>query len=234
MSGMDPTPEYQPPLPHRVQRMADRMQKVTGHPPEVTHPAPGRTRLTCTSPRVQVYVEYKGRNSGWAGTTLLVDGVPRPPARSDDELIQLWNDPDGNGGTTSGELPVIPFTSGPPPRDVRRFCAALPSDQIRTGYDEATGWWLAGLDLPDGAGGLRVFFARVRGGWTVNPGRPLMVVRDGEDLSGQANGDVARAMKLLTAGTPTAPGGQQAAMTGPAAATRSNSVETRRRVVIRE
>ena len=230
MRGMDPT--FERPLPRRVQPHGRRMQDVTGQVPAVTHPAPNRTRLTCTSPRVEVWVEFKGQKGSWAKTLLTVDGEPREPLSSDAELTQLWNDPDGTGGLTPGELPPIPETSWPVPKEVQRFIDQLPGDEYGTGYDQPAGRWLAGFDIP--GGGLRVLFTRHRGHWDVDATRPLMVVAGGEDVSAQANGKIDKAMALLMKSSPATASGSQLPVASEAGSARSNAVETRRRVVIRE
>lgn len=238
MWGMDPTAaasgaaEFERPQPKRIARMAQRMQAVTGQVPAVTHPTPNRTRLTCTSPRVEVWVEFKGQSGSWAKTQLAVDGVPREPLHSDIDLKQLWDDPDGNGGLAPGELPPIPETSRALPPEVQRFLKQLPDAGFEAGFDQDAGRWLLGFDVP--GGGLRVFFTRYRGRWDVSVDRPLMVVADGKDVSAQANGKIDQAMALLMKPSPTAPGVSQPPVAGSADSTRSNSVETRRRVVIRE
>lgn len=238
MWGMDPTAaasgaaEFERPQPKRIARMAQRMQAVTGQVPVVTHPAPNRTRLTCTSPRVEVWVEFKGQHGSWAKTQLAVDGVPREPLHSDIDLKQLWDDPDGNGGLAPGELPPIPETSQPAPTEVRRFIDQLPGDGIEAGFDQPAGRWLVGFDVP--GGGLRVFFTRYRGRWDISVDRPFMVVAAGEDISAQANGKIDQAMALLMRSAPVSPVSSQPPVAGSADSTRSNSVETRKRVVIRE
>jgi len=212
--------------------MFRRMQAATGQEPDVTHPAPNRTRLTCTSPRVEIWAEFKGKSGAWVGTSLTVDGKSRPPSLSDGEVTRLWFDPDGTGGLAPGELPPIPETRRPVPAEIQRFLKQLPEAGFEAGFDQAAGRWLLGFDVP--GGGLRVFFTRYRGRWDVSIDRPLMVVAGGEDVSAQANGKVDQAMALLMKSSPATPGSSQPAVAGSADSTRSNSVETRRRVVIRE
>ena len=155
--------------------MARRMRDVTGQEPAVTHPAPNRTRLTCTSARVVVWAEFKGQKGAWAKTQLTVDGVPREPLHSDAELKQLWDDPDGTGGLAPGELPPIPETTRAVPIEIQRFIGQLPGDEFEASFDQAASRWLVGFDVP--GGGFRVFFVRTnRGHWDVSADRPFMVV----------------------------------------------------------
>jgi hypothetical protein len=106
--------------------------------------------------------------------------------------------------------------------------------KVHAGFDGRR--WIVGIGYLDegGGNGLRVFCIRKHGHWVI-PGRDgMQLIIGGTDYSAQVGGQLDNLLAMFTQESPAGSSAGPASVAGPAPAARANSVETRRRVVIRE
>lgn len=242
--GASPAATWRPRI---VRKMQDDLERLTGQRPEVTRVAEHLWRLSLANSRVQLTVDYRADTvpgpGKWVASTLTVDGQSHVLANDEQHFARIFRDPDMYAHSPR----LFPM---PPARDVAEAPASIrhsytasreklpPGWGLSLGYDASRHRWVMGLTPPGGEQeqeGLRWFFAPVPHGWALDVYRPLQVVRDGEDLSEQAEGDVTAALALLVDGAVKAPppaGGPPVSAARSAPST-PNSVQVRRTTVIR-
>lgn len=96
----------QPFIPREVRRQAGELAEATGHDPHIEQLNDTRWRLTMRNERVFMTMDFRRVGPGryrWAGSTLEVDGQPRPLAAGLREFTKLWRAP---GGVPAEPLPA--------------------------------------------------------------------------------------------------------------------------------
>jgi hypothetical protein len=157
--------------------------------------------VTAASDRVRMTVSFRRRGSGhakWDSSTLEIDGEQAALSEGYDHLLQIFADPDGHAGGAT--LPPIPDAGDPDSapglvqQTYSKLTGAFPG--ATAGYDAVTRRWVIGADVP--GGGLRFYFTSTSLGWTLDRRQPLRIVLGGKDVSRQAGGDIAKALRMLT------------------------------------
>jgi hypothetical protein len=224
--------------------MAARLRNATGTRPVITAVGDALWQVVLENERVRLTIDYRGHlgKVKWAGSTLTVDGKQRPIAAGFDDFTRIWRE-HSPGGKRSRSLELAPVPQGTDltamPAEVRTIYSSLRAKADTAGLDQVAveagfgnGRWVVGVTVP--SGGIRFAFTR-RGGarhWAFST-RSLQVVRDGQDLSSDAQGDISKALSLLAAPPPREPQKAGGTIPGPAPAASSNAVRERRHSVIR-
>lgn len=226
---------YTPPV---VAEWAGKFHNATGLDVDVSRPADTRWRLTMANERVHTTMDFKstGRRVIHCASTLSVDGRRVELADNLDDLARIFRDPDRHGAPQPPAEPLPPFPPERPADDapafVRQQYTRLANQLDGTGLRVRLGLndhhlWLIGVETDRAT--VRVGIGQHNHIWQIVG---LRVIVDGLDHSDEVKGDVAAAVALLAPhSSEAAPGAP--AVAGPAAAARSNSVETRRATVIR-
>jgi hypothetical protein len=214
--------------PKRVTRDAGQIREMTGCEPVLTETAPNRWRLVAATDRVELTACYK--KAARVSVALVVDGKPRRAPDYLTDTARVFRDPDVLG--VEGVTEPVPRAAGAGmPLAVRAVAAVLARKlgaAATAGTDGSR--WVIGVSMPGVE--LRLFYTRAGRAWQLDTLRPLQLVKDGQDLTVQAEGSMSKALALMTA-----PPGEAAASEGKAGAaraTRSNAVEARRFSVVRE
>ena len=100
---------------------------------------------------------------------------------------------------------------------------------VRVGFDGRR--WIVGMDIGDKGDGFRVTCVRRHNHWAIPP-NGMQVILDSVDYTSQIGGELEKMLAMFTKSSDDQP--RHPSVDGPAPAARTNSVETRRRVVIRE
>lgn len=230
------TPDELPPglppgLPRELLHQVRNLVRA-GITPHVDEIGPRRWRLWARNDRVYADADYRAASRGrivHLRGALLVDGQRRPLTHTAEELTRLMREP--------GERPAPPVELEPllPDADVAaapghvqhmhaRLARALGGDAVRLGNRGPQ--WIVAVSTPRAE--LRMSFLRGKGR---HLDMYLRVIIDGEDVSQQVNGDLTRALAMMTV-SPTGPA-VEAAEGSPAAGTGFGSVGVRRHSVMR-
>lgn len=209
-------------IPRIVRRVRDALIDGTGATPTITQVADRVLRLTMSSDRVHMTLDFKPNGRGgyrWAGSTLAIDGEQVPIAKSGQHFIDIWHDPSLGKPIPPpppGEatLPPPPPAADPSeaPRAVRDYYERVSNGVRARGEDpdgfvilgRAGGSWIVHV-AADERTGMRISIGKTRDGrWGIlqDGVDHIMVIRDGCDHSAQANGDVGRALRLMLGGQP--------------------------------
>lgn len=181
-----------------------------------------------------------------ADGTMAIDGKPAPLAEDMEDLRRIWTEHEETAPEPEAGPAVLMEIADPgrvPVPQMVQFAAdkmtaggAEHGFEVRIGV-AAGGHWAVGIDLPEGDG-LRLVFSRYqRNLWELDRDRPIQVVVDGTDRSGEVGGDVEKALSVLLKHTPPPP---NAPPPGTSAVGKRESsrpttgVATRKMVVIRE
>jgi hypothetical protein len=229
------------PGPRVACRTAQKLYAELHVKPVVTEVQPGLWRLVLENERVRLTIDYRRPRpqdrARWQSSTLTVDGRARPIAEGFSDFVRIWRaHPVRSAGPAEPvKLLDIPEMGEdePLPEFVRTildtFRRAGAGDQVAAG--RTGGRWIIGMG--DGGSGIRLVIARAGRAkiWSISWGRSQVVV-DGQDVTAQAGGDIAKALALLDGKPkPGQPGDGPVAGTAPAAT--SNAVRERRHSVIR-
>ncbi len=236
--------EYTPPA---ITAAAGAFAKdIRGAEIAVEPKAPSRWRVTVSSPRVTMWVEYEPHSRGRLSiknSKLFIDGEPAPVARNYAHLVEIFANPGGDRERESlAEMlaAAAPAALADAPTEVAKAYRTLSGRaQGNLGavlrYHE--GYWFVGLENE------KVQLGMVMTEYLMNPVRPLRETRsgpatgdsvylvvDGVDMSGKIQNNLEKALKVGAAydSSPANP-----AIAGEAAAAVNTSVQVRRATVIR-
>lgn len=191
------------------------------------------------------YVFRNGKTRQVPGT-LTIDGEPRPLARDYEDLRCIWDEHENPAPAAAPVPAVLLEITGPGDQPVP-YVVRSTAENVRLGVERAGSefevrvgtsgsHWVIGIDLP-GGDGLRLVFTKYRfHGWELDRDQRVQVIAGGQDRSAEAEGDIGKALSLLTRTSPPKPGDPPPGTSAvrQQAGTRDQGVETRRRVVIRE
>ena len=238
-------------VPATVKAFMDDLEKATGVPATAAPHGPRRWRITHTNDRVTLTLDYKTTGPGrwhWAASTLTVDGQRRALAAGMEHYAAIFADPDKAPGGSTGDteeeqhLPAPPSQAPPPVRKAHRIIAdalAAVDHTVETGHLPAGDVWL--VELTTGRVTVRMRWthtsrrkSRQGYSWDMAADRPIEVVVDGVDRTGEVGRDINKALHMAAnpGGSAPAPDGR-GPVSGVADAARSTAVETRRATVIR-
>lgn len=228
--------------PPKVREMCADLTRDTGVAPTVELLTGSRRwRVALTSDTVRMTIDFKLTDGGrcvWGSSQLYVGGQRRELAANYQAFVRLFTGGQEHLDQVSalemldeaGELPM-PAEADPrlAPKPVRTMHQGLVSQfagrsgmRIRLGRDGEH--WVVGAD--NGRASFRIAYT-VRG--THSAG--VMLVVDGEDLSGLATANMQEAIARAFKARPDTP--STSPISGASDTTRQNSVETRRATVIR-
>lgn len=224
------------PWPKEVRRACESARAI-GLDPVVTGTPGGSWLVAVEGEHVRATAAFEhraGRTKQVCGE-LTVDGEPHPLAESWEHLREIWDRHELGVTAPAGLMEVTDPGRVPPPDIVRttagRIESRAPGVPVRTGVSGEH--WVIAADGQDGDG-LRLVFTRYGRSWGLDEDRPVQVVVGGEDRSEEAEGDIGKAVALAFGGSRPPDAAVPAASPRRQPAARSNGVETRRMVVIRE
>ena len=237
------------PVPSSITKLADGFRAdMPGTTVTTENLSATRWRVTVTSDRVRMYLDAETKSRGRLlnkGSRLYIDGQQAPTADYYAQLIRLFADPDNGrpvpeNATEPEPFVDVPLDTGPAP--VRAAAAKL-AGHTSKGFAlvlrRSGRWWH--LCLENDRAQLRMVFARQlmdlshplreRKVMLANDKWALRLVIDGVDRSDQVNGQVQKALAMMTAhaGAPARP---PVAGSAPVAGT-ATSVQVRNTVVMR-
>lgn len=221
-----------PPQPKYVRRGIAHLQRVLGVDPIVEF-SKERWLLSVQGERAVLTWEFRYLSTGKLQYNkpmmLTINGETRPLAPGDD-IRSLLNPPQAIplGGTE------VPVKNAPAvvqhnywaivnylrSRDLEGVVRLTTQDGVYT------------LGLETEAKSLRMRFRQSMGRWSSDPELPIQLIIDGEDRTGDAGGNLAKALASMC-GTPNPPASGPPGIGGSVGPARNNSVETRRSTVIR-
>jgi hypothetical protein len=233
--------------PKEVRRRVADLREL-GFDPVVTGTPGGAWEVAIEGEHVRAtagYVFRSGRTKQVPGT-MTIDGKPAPLAEDYADLRRIWDEHEGTAAPAADPEPAVlteiadpgdrpvPYAVQSTAENVRLGVERAGADlQVRTGTSGSH--WVIGIDLP-GGDGLRLVFTRYGRVWEMDDDQRVQVIAAGQDRSAEAEGDVSKALALLTSSAPPKPvdppPGSSAVRQQ--ASRRDLGVETRRRVVIRE
>jgi hypothetical protein len=234
--------------PKEVRRRVTDLREL-GFDPVVTGTPGGEWEVAIEGEHVRAtagYVFRNGRTKQVPGT-MTIDGEPAPLAEDYDDLRRIWDEHEGTAAPAAEPEPAVLMEIRDPGGQPVPYAVQAATSDMRAGIEKAgigdveirTGTsgshWVVGIDLP-GGDGLRIIFTRYGRMWSPDDDQRFQVIADGLDRTAEAEGDVGKALALLTRTMPpkpaAAPPGSSAVKQQ--AGKRDLGVETRRRVVIRE
>jgi hypothetical protein len=231
-------------LPTAIQNMVDSLTHDAGQAPSVTRTSPLHYHLELANTRVTLTITWRRSSAGkwkWKDSTLAIDGQQRAIAKSYDDFIRIWGEPDQ--ADIKPEPAVLPeLTPLPDDADLPSVIATTRDAALNRVRDKTdTTLYVARTDrgytlaAHGPKGHIRVHYSpgRTENTWRLDPAQPFQILdADGIDQTAQFAGDLHAALaSILGAPTPE-PAGTSKARNHRAAAV-SNSVTVRRHSVIR-
>jgi hypothetical protein len=224
-------------IPKAVSRSARQWEQAVGTRPAVTVVEPGLWRLTLKNKRITATQDWRGSlgKTKFAGASLTVDGKSRPVLESSD-FVKLWRTHGDKTVARPAALAGIPADGdlATAPAVVQDLVAQFARAGIEARAGFAGSRWIVGFSLPGTSDGIRLVVTSRKRQWAMS-WRDSQVIVDGEDVTRQVGGNIAKAVQMLF---PAAPGTPAASGTGPVAgeagpAVTTNAVSIRRQTVIR-
>lgn len=233
--------------PKEVRRRVDDLREL-GFDPVVTGTPGGAWEVAIEGEHVRAtagYVFRSGRTKQVPGT-MTIDGKPAPLAEDYADLRRIWDEHEGTAAPPADPEPAVLMAISDPGSQPVPYAVRAAADDVRAGIERAgteievsvgiSGrHWVVGIDL-SGGDGLRLIFTRYGRVWSPDDDQRLQVVVDGQDKTAEAEGDIGKALGLLTSSAPPRPADPPPGSSAvrQQAGHRDLGVETRRRVVIRE
>ena len=220
-------------VPKFIRTEMDEIDEATKLETTAQEVEAGLWRIALSTERVALTIDYRHKGAGrydWADSTLAVDGQPRSLAKDAKHLASIFRDPDQRA-----QFPAMPPESSP-----GRAPALVQSNyhKLRHHFKDGAGvrlgqagrHWI--IEVATGKAVLRMNFIRQRKTWTLDSETPIQVSIDGIDKSADIDGNLEEALSLIFESGPQATP-LYGSINATANPSRSNSVEVRRAVVMR-
>jgi hypothetical protein len=216
--------------PKAISREVHRFEHALGITPEVQTGETGHWCLIASTLKVRFEVGYKRKTSTnirRAERRLLVNGEERDVPDKDCDIVALFREHAEHDELGPARLASAPTEVKKSYNTTRRQLG----DQVDIQLLNGLGSWVIHIQFPRGE--LSFFFDRAHSDDWRLACKPLQLVVDSVDRTAEAEGNMRRALGIVATtigGTTETP----LPIKGAAQAARSNSVETRRMVVLRE
>lgn len=234
------------PTPKAIQVFTDRMLdelKVTATA-EIGHVRGHRWRVTITSARVRMWVEWEVHSRGrlqWGQSTLFIDNAEAPRAHSYADLLDVFNDPDNtNPGEAAVHEPVAVGPADAPAAVVSAYNLATKraAGDAKVAITKAGKLWTVTMSGARFRLGFRFLAAPMDPTRPLAPAEvnadksmPISLVVDGVDRSAEVQGRIDKALAMVVSHTAATPAPPIAAPSD--VQTTATSVVTRQQRVIR-
>jgi hypothetical protein len=220
-------------VPKFIQAEMDEIDEATKLETTALEVEAGLWRIALSTKRVAFTIDFRHKGGGrfdWAHSTLAVDGQPRPLAKDVHHLASIFHDPDQRAHFQA--MPPACSPKGAPALVQHTY--HMLRNRFKDGASVRLGrtsrHWI--VEFMTDRATLRMNFVHQKKSCILDGETPLQVSVDGIDKTAEVDGNLEEALSLIfeTAPQSTPLNGSINAVANPA---RSNSVEVRRAVVMR-